>query len=517
MGYASGVMASRRRARRRNKRGGWGRLVGSGLLVVLVLGVVGILGFGVWMRGYLRSPEFLDLVNTKMSKALGVEARFQELKWEGMHVQAPLCEIDGDAMIRRVEGEEFETELRMGALLRKQFRSSDFIGRSLHVELDVTKDAPVLPESSGAFEFPGLKVESLSGELDFGGPVMSCSGVRADVQPGSAAGSYDISLSHGSLKTPLALFPSGKLRTVRARAFGGRLYLTEAEFGVYESGRLNIVGEVGLEEGDYTFEGELRRVACAEMVPEDWKKRLLGTLESDFLVQGTGKNAPLVTGSLELREGIITALPVLDRLAAYADTSRFRRMALSRANLKYRQQGERLELTDIVIASDGLTRLEGDLTVVGDQLDGVFQFGLAPGILAHIPGAETKVFHPGREGLLWTPLRITGTLADPKEDLSKRMMAAAGVRMFEMAPETGLWVLKNSGRAAGDMARGILGQLNGGDDEGGGAAPSVVEQGADVVRDGVNGLFNLIPGVGRPPVPKPDELPDPEKGPDLED
>ena len=475
--------------------------------MVLVLGVVGILGFSVWLRGYLRGPEFLALVNARASEILRAEMRFSEFRWEGMHVQSPAFEVIGEEMVRRIEGEEFETSLRVGALVRKKFRSSDFIGRSLHVELDATRDAPVFPEPTSAFEFPGLKVEALSGEVDFGSSVWAWSGVMTDVQPGSATDSYDVRLSRGMVETPVSLFPSGSLRSVRARYHDGSFYVTDAEFGIYENGRLRLVGEGDFRKREYSFEGEMRRVYCEEMVPEDWKKRLLGTLESDFTVQGAGKNPALTSGSLVLRDGVLTALPVLDRLAAYTDTSRFRRLTLDTAELDYRQHGKRLELTNIVLASEGLTRLEGRLEIVGGRLDGWFQFGIAPGLLAHIPGAETEVFLPGKEGLLWTPLRVTGTLGDPEEDLSKRMIAAAGARMFELAPETGLWVLKNSGRVAGEMAHGVLDLLG---DPAVDTGSSVVGQGVDVVREGVNGLFNLIPGMDRKEVPVPEELPEPD-------
>jgi hypothetical protein len=499
-----------------------GRYVGGAFVVVLALAVLGLLGGVMWLRAYLRGPEFLATVNAKASAALQADVRVSEFRWDGMHARVPLVEVESaDNMIRRIEGEEFETEVEVGALLRKQFRSTDFIGRSMIVELDVTKPAPVLPPPSEAFEFPGAKIESLSGVVDFGEKVVEWSGVRMEVQPGSAVRSYDVKMDRGTLVTPIKLFPKGKLRSGRARYFDRQLYLTEAEIGVYESGKLHLTGELSFDTKEYIFEGALRRVLCAEMVPEDWKKRLLGSLESDFTVRGKGKAAPVVQGSLNLRDGVLTALPVLDRLAAYSNTTRFRRLALSEARLDYRQEGKHLALTDVVLVSDGLTRLEGRLDVVDGQLNGVFEFGVVPGTLARIPGAETKVFLPGREGMLWTSFRVGGTLEDPKEDLSERMIAAAKERMFEMLPETGMLVLKNSGRAAGDLAKGILQKGGGVTDLG----TDVVEEGVDVIKDGTNavrngvgGLFNLIPGVSvpeRPPLPEPEEVvPVPEEVPE---
>ncbi len=514
MGYAFPEMTRRRS--RRKARSRWSRWVGGGLAAVLVLGVVGLLGAYCWIRTYLRSPEFLAMVNGRASEVLQAEATFQPFVWEGLHVRAPRLDVQGEGMVRMLEAEDFETEVSLGSLLRRRFESGELSGGTVYVEVDLTKPAPVFPETKGRFEFPGLQIFSLSGAVDFGNSGFSWNGVGAKVQGGSAPGSYDIQLAGGSVKTPISVFPEGKVRDLKARYYDGRLYVTDAEFGIYESGKLTVVGEVGFGGGDYALQGAMRRVLCEEMVPEDWKKRMLGRLESDFTVTGSSGKAPVVRGDLWLKEGVLTALPVLDRLAAYTDTTRFRRIVLSEARLKYVQTGPRLELYDIELVSEGLARVEGRLDIVEGRLDGQFQFGVMPGVMAGIPGAETKVFVAGKEGLLWTPVRITGTLENPKEDLSMRMIAAAGERMFELIPETGLLVLKHSGQKAGEMAQDLLDRAG----VFGGTSERVMEQGGDlfqkgadvlkdgtgVVRDGVGGLFNLIPGTREEaPVPAPVE------------
>src|SRR5690606_35931494 len=93
-----------------------------------------------------------------------------------------------------------------------------------------------------------------------------------------------------------------------------------------------------------------------------------------------------------------------------------------------------MEFTNIVLSSEGLVRLEGNLSVKGDRLEGTFQLGVAQSVLARIPGAEADVFVAGEKGLMWTPVKISGTRDDPKEDLTERLIAAAGVRMFESLP-----------------------------------------------------------------------------------
>jgi hypothetical protein len=159
---------------------------------------------------------------------------------------------------------------------------------------------------------------------------------------------------------------------------------------------------------------------------------------------------------LQVRNGVLTALPVLDALAAYADTRRFRELLLNEAHADWRWKQGEVELSNLVISSEGLVRLEGNVVVRGKAIDGVFRLGLAPGTLATIPGAETYVFVPGERGLLWTPLRITGTLEDPKEDLTERLIEAAGQRMFDYIPETGEKVIKFTRTVVADTSTKIV-------------------------------------------------------------
>ena len=99
----------------------------------------------------------------------------------------------------------------------------------------------------------------------------------------------------------------------------------------------------------------------------------------------------------------------------------------------------------------------------------------------------------------------------PQEDLSERLIAAAGERMFELVPETGQWALKYSGEAIGESTRLILenqgvifgvGQqvidqagelLNQG-------AGDALKTGSDLIEGGVGTLFDIF---GRP-IPKRD-------------
>jgi hypothetical protein len=247
-----------------------------------------------------------------------------------------------------------------------------------------------------------------------------------------------------------------------------------------------------LKSRQFSLEGNATGLKCEDILNADWAKRLTGNVTSDFNVDNR-QGFPQANGKLTIQNGVLTALPMLDALAAYADTRRFRVLTLSEAHTRWQWKKDEISLTELVLASEGLVRLEGGIDIRGKRIDGVFRLGLAPGTLATIPGAETDVFVAGERGLLWTTLRITGTLNDPKEDLTDRLIAAAGLRMFDQIPETGEKVIKFTHSLLGDPSSKTIEK-----------GLKIIEKNKDTVRE-VRGILGSLLGEDEPPEKKKDK------------
>ncbi len=486
-------MASRRERRRAGSSRGSSTRVWLGRLLVgiLVLGALLVPVSYMWLKNYLRSDGFRLLVNLKVSEALEVEAEFDTFKWDGIELSAPNFIAEGEGLIRRIEAEELKTEVRFVPLLRKRVETEELQVRRLHVEVDVTKDGPQFEDDGRkALKFETARIDELSGTVDFGETALRWGEVKGILKPGQGRGSYEASLSRGQLLTPLSLFPRLDLKEMVLRYIDDELILKNGSWKVFSSGRMATEGEIDFGSGGYFFEGILDDVQCDEVVPENWARRITGELTSTFTVEGEIGKTPLIEGDLRLSGGYLTALPVLDRIASYTAIERFRRLSLRRAELKFRQEGKRLELTDIVVVSDGLLRIEGRLTIEDGQLDGDLHLGLTPSTLASIPGAAHRVFHPGREGLHWTPVKITGTTKAPQEDLSDRLIAAGFEWMYEMV--NGQLVLRQGGKVAGDLAKTLW--------KTGGAAADlgaeIIGRGTDILSGIPNPVKPLQDGIG---------------------
>ncbi|MEN8775063.1 MAG: hypothetical protein ABF379_14935 [Akkermansiaceae bacterium] len=506
---------------------------GAGLVLLVLAGLV--VGYNS-VRSYLRSDEFRLMLGEEVGYELNGEAELAIFQWDGWSVKTDNFTFKGQNGIENIEARGIQAQVDIGAVWNGayrvenvQLRELEFIGdfrddpeREIIVKERPVKEKsfwdPFLPDS---LEVTGVDVASVKGSAETDEGPWSWKNASAKIRPGSTNQVYDVTLSGGEILTPLPLADKLTLRTATGRYSGDRFFLLSSKFDVLEKGLMIAEGDFGVEDGAWQFRGEVTGARIQEIVDEDWKQRLMGPLDLSFEATGKPGSTTRTTGHLKIKEGILTALPLLDKIAAYANTSRFRRLVLNEISLDFKRVGEKLELTNIILWSEGLVRLEGEMEIEGnDILKGDFRVGVSPGTLAHIPGAETKVFQRGDLGFLWTSLKVSGTLDSPQEDLSDRLIAAAKDRMFELLPGVGEYALKFTGQPIGEATKASLkeggiilkmgksafdkaAELLNPDITGGPAkviegGAEVIEKGTGVIKEGVDTIFDIF---GRP-IPK---------------
>lgn len=464
-----------RRSRRRRKSSSIGRWLrwAGGLLVFLLL--VGMLGGYGWLRMWLHSEDFRHLLSERTSRALEADANFGAFHWDGTEVRSDSFEARGDGVVREVEARGLELDIGLGRIREQVVELRAVRLRELSLVLDPRREdgpvpaAPVpavvtIPEPPetpvksrpwyagwlpNRVELTGLTIERSSLEVRLDDGPIGFSGTRWVVEPAGAEGAYAITARGGDVSFPWDPVPELVLGEARLRYQDERISVTDSSFRMYERGVLSLAGEVDFD-GGFALDGSVRDVMLAEVLPEDWRQRLTGNVAGDFSVVDEGEGV-VVRGEVELPDAVLTGLPLLDALGAYGGNPRLRRLVLSEARADFRWSEDGWEVFDLVLASDGLLRVTGGFRAgADDSLDGQLRVGLTPGTLALIPGAETKVFLPGEGGMLWTTVQLGGTVDDPEEDLSERLIAAAGLRMLEVLPGTGQLVLKYTERIVGD-------------------------------------------------------------------
>lgn len=440
-----------RRARRRGVKGGGGNWVIALVVIILVM----VLAIGVvhtLIRRHLHSEEFRAFLSSQVGRAIGVEGQFDPLRWDGLAVRSDGFHGGEGRPLREIHIEGLQTEIGLGGFWRGVWEVQGFRIRRLELNLDARSPEPSealaqqppasSPPSSRKrrgflpqeVELQGLEVGEVVLEAEMKKGTARLRGMQMRAAPGSGRQTFDVELTGGELTLPGGFLPPMRVRDARMRYQDGAVFINRAEARLWDEGRLELRGEWDPRHEIRALQGELSGVRCEEVVSEDWAKRVSGVLSTQFEVTWPG-GEPDASGQMVLRNGVITALPILEVLEAYADTRRFRVLTLSDARADWRWREGQWSLSNLVIASEGLLRLEGELRVVGERLDGNFRLGLAPGTLASIPGAEEHVFLAGERGLRWAPVRVTGTLSEPRHDLAERLIAAAGRRLLEALPE----------------------------------------------------------------------------------
>ncbi len=486
------------RRSRKQKATGKGRWFGKLVLGLLAFTLIGLcVGYGI-IRSYLHSDSFRKLLSAEVSKRGKLKGEFLPFRWEGMAATTALFEGEGEDLIRSVRADDLQTEIGLSGLRRGvwEIRSSSL--RRLEITLDPKKgkQEPLTRERSKSIsqkttksswlpqkaELKSLDIREiiLKAPLDQGAIVAD--GMSLNIEPAGASDSYRGEITGGVVKLPLRFLPEIKLERLKLRYQDKVAFLTSSRIKAWNSGLIEASGEWDTYSREFFVEGDAYDLKCENLLNPDWAKRLTGNIKSSFAINNRS-NEIKANGKLIIENGSLTALPMLDALAAYADTRRFRQFVLTEAHTDWSWEKNQTTFRNMVFASEGLIRLEGNFNIRDEKIDGTFRLGLAQGTLATIPGAETHVFITGERGLLWAPLRITGTLNDPKEDLTDRLLAAAGMRMIEQLPETGEKVIKFTHSVLGDSAAKTAEQ-----------GVKVIEEGSKVVKDAAGILNTLLGG-----------------------
>jgi hypothetical protein len=483
----------------------WLGRLGIGVAVISLLSIaVGYAG----LRRYLHSDAFRQFLSAEASRAAGVKGEFAHFRWDGLAVNTESFQGSGAGSLTGVQAAGLHTEVGLGAVRRGiwEIRSSSV----RRLDLSVDARAPLAPPTSPSttkelmatshppawmpskVEVQGLDIRELNLKALFNQGLVTMTGLQVHAEMAGAKDSYRAELEGGSIRSPFPLVPELRLDGAHLRYQDHHAFLTKATVNAWENGLIHATGEWDMKSQQFSLAGDASGITCQEVLDPSWAKRLTGSVSSSFSLHNrTG--SPEASGTLKLENGVLTALPILDALAAYADTRRFRILTLNESRTDWHWKKGEIALSRLVFFAEGLVRVEGGLVIREQEIDGVFRLGLAPGTLANIPGAETDVFLAGERGLLWTTVRITGTLDAPKEDLTDRLMTAAGLRMFDHIPETGEKVIKFTQSILGDTSNKTLEK-----------GTQILEQGGKTLRD-VSGILESILGSGARKIPKADD------------
>jgi hypothetical protein len=438
----------------------------AGSIIAVVLLV--LIGGQVWLGRYLRSPEFRAMIETKSGIGLRGSVEVGQPHLEGNQFYSDLFLARGtpEAAFSKIKAENIRGEFVLPSFIRLLFGERKVTLENVEVQrIDaeffdtdrITLDLPPRTLSERQVDLKNGSIRELRVGWQGGG--LAGTAVRVN----RVDGGWKLEGEGGKLLMQWGLPP---------------LALTSARVVYKEHEHTLIIqdAQARAEGGEVTGNGEFKPhelldvqfkvtdVNVTPILPEDWRGRLLGRMSGDGrfkLPLGGSDRGFKLSGKAVLKEGVLQALPVLDKIAEYTNTEDYRRLGINQltGDFTYDQTEGSLRVTNFVVEGR-LLRLTGNFNIVKEKLEGSFQVGIPPSLLAWRTTGLEKVFTSQHDGFAWTTMRLGGTTSSPREDLSARLFTAAGEAVAETVQDTAT-----------------------------GAAGTVIDTGKKAVTEGLNLLF----------------------------
>ena len=210
-------------------------------------------------------------------------------------------------------------------------------------------------------------------------------------------------------------------------------------------------GHAGLgQDKSIDVKANFNSVPIRQWLPAEWKGRLKGSAFGD--IHWTGKDPKLESssgeGSLRIHNGRIDDVPLLNKLAELAQKKSFERLDLNECSLSFGWRYPEIEIKDIAIEEKGKFRIEGEISIKRPVLRGTIRLGLTREYLDWLPNPE-EVFSRRSSGYLWTDVHLSGTIDEPGQDLSQRIIElfkeSPGAYLGLMFRQFGDWLKKAFG------------------------------------------------------------------------
>ncbi|MCB1234587.1 MAG: hypothetical protein KDM91_05910 [Verrucomicrobiae bacterium] len=447
-----------------------GVLIGGALMLVVLF--VAVFGLTQWLENYRNSEKFRAWLAGRVAEKLKAEVELPSFKWEGSSVFADGFRSRGyeDAAQARLDLDGLRASF--GGIADQAWQIPEITVNRLSLEFSRDRlagawdDRPTaasgpapapegpawlrrfVPEkiSLGEIRVDAANVAVLNERKD---AVFALDGVRGRLAEAAGSG-WDIDATGGRMR--VVSQPEMKIERFSLRWQPAGLFIHNATLEAWDGARLDGDGVVktGKDGVSLELQIDLDNLDVKKIAGPDWSDKLSGIVFGN--VRLAGKPGALVqSGTLNLKDGELTGLPVLEKVSQYTKNPRFKRLPLNETRADFERTGDRVVLTNIVIQSNGLSRLEGSLVIDGRAIEGDLHLGVTPGTLQWIPGAEQKVFVRSDRGFLWTPVKVAGTLDQPREDLSARLVSAAAETIVEEIPgkaiDTAKEALKNPTQA----------------------------------------------------------------------
>lgn len=463
--------------------------LGKGLLLLGLVVFVAVVGAYFWMQSYIKSEKFNDVIAGALSQKLGGEVEIAPTQWDGWGVSTEQIAAPMGIGFEDLRVERLSLEIDPRGFFDRVWRVPDVHVRELAVQVGGGHE-PVAAESTDP-ELSAPKQESArmgwlprTAEVDYvkvdnfhGRLHEQLQWDHVGLQLSRESEDYLYQLTQGELVHQAMPQLQWVVRGVKGRLKKEEFFLNEGQFTGAGQSQLSLSGE-GDYQGGLNLAGQLQALPLSEVLKEDWQKRVKGALEMQFTV--VRDEQMKIEGTCEVLDGMLTALPILDKIADKTKVQNFRQIQFDTLTSEMTHVDGVTQFSNIQAISTGLLKATGEYTRDGKQSWGEFQVGIHESVMKRMPIGSKKVFSEQRDGHYWTSIKVSESDGVWKEDLSGRVLPAIAMALLQAAPDTAAGVLQGAA------------SLISGDEDKGIRPSDVLETGEKLIETGVKSLFDLL-------------------------
>jgi len=232
----------------------------------------------------------------------------------------------------------------------------------------------------------------------------------------------------GILRLPA--WPDLKMDTARISIDRGQIRIAKAFFELGEAGVISVEGVVSLAPGGETrLDVSLENILLDHLLDSASAKRLVfgdGVMEAKNLELTWNNDDPAGTwklaGPVNVRLLRVKALPFLEGMEQILEND-LQSTEFNRAGFTMELTPEYVRLGDLDLSISQRLSINGGLVLEreGWVAAGELSVGAPPVAFLETP---PSIFAAGDEGMVWTPIRLSGTLAGPRDDFNARMLSS---------------------------------------------------------------------------------------------
>jgi len=419
--------------------------IGIFFLLVIAAGVA--VFFSPLLTRYVEGDAFRVAMEEETAKGLHFpQARYAPIRRTGaLTEQSDSFKADnGQKAMKSLDAHGITAKFDPWSVFLRQWRFTDVRVQSGDVEIQIYEANPEAVPSKPwfAISLPNRvyleKIESEQANITwrFRGERAGFFGTHLLITPNGR--DFEYVATGGRLK----MVPVPDLDLRRTHILITKTLLTLYDLDLASDSRsdesIRVLGHAGLgQDKSIDVKADFNSVPIGQWLPAEWKDLLKGTVFGD--IHWTGKDPKLESssgeGSLRINNGRVDDVPLLNKLAELAQKKSFERLDLDECSLGFAWRYPEIEIKDITIEEKGKFRIEGEISIKRRLLRGTIRLGLTRGYLDWLPNPE-EVFSRRSSGYLWTDVHLSGTIDEPRQDLSQRI-----IELFKESPGAYLGLL----------------------------------------------------------------------------